>query len=393
MAASSAWPFLVGRSRNAGHRVVVAPDYLTDSGDTAKLGLLARGETGPGEAFIAQVPFGPDGRPALAVYRVFRARRSDYFGYSGADDEPLTDREGRDIRITEGFLVSPGPADPEDLGLTTADIEAAHRQLERPYQLFWQTEDDYVLWPSHRITVGVPGVGSPLLLRPPGSRSPVAKVPDSLPARPEPSGQQPAEELPPGKDEQGQLSPSSPPLDIYEGRPTQEGHRLRWRVAATAVAALITFGAVLALYSAISRGGTKPTNPVSPTPTSLKASTGVPSTKAAQGLSATLTEICAALEAGNMPSAYALTTPAFRARTSKAAFTDELTEGTGTAKSCAIAPASGTKTVSTTMTITTTRGSRHEWTVVLIRSGATWEVSGLDPDPAKPAPSKSAARS
>lgn len=388
MSTSSAWPFLVGRSRNAGHRVVVAPDYLADSGDTAKLGLLSRGETGPGEAYFTQVPFGPDGQPALAVYRVFRARRSDYLGYSGADDEPLTDREGRDIRITEGFLVCPAPADPEDLGLTTTDIEAAHRLLERPYQLFWQTEDDYALQPSHRITVGAPGQGSPLVLRPPGSRPPVIKVPAPLPTRSAPSSQEPAEEPPYGRDERDQKFVYDQPPNDRTGRLTQEDRPLRWRVIATAVAALITFGAVLGIYSVITRVDTKPTAPATSTPASGKASTSAASTNATQGLSATLAEICADLDAGNVHAAYALTTSAFHSKTSEAAFKDELTEGTGKVKYCATATASGTKTASTTMAITTTGGVPREWTVELIRRGAAWKVSDLNPDQATPGPSR-----
>jgi hypothetical protein len=336
---NEAWPFLVGRAKHAGHRVVVAPDYMTASA-IQDLGKLARGETGPGEAFIAEGSLGPGGTRATAVFRVFRALHADYFG---AGDEPLTDRGGREIRMTEGIVMPVPRAEAERLGLTAGDLEAAHRSLESSFRDFWREEDGYPLQRSTPVAVTGRDRGGPALaLRPSGS--PQVATGDPVPP--------PSPVAIPAVTSMPAAAPAGQGARYPRYRLAGE-ERSRGRVIAIiAIAATTAFAVVLGAYLILS-----------PPP--------------GRDVATTLAQMCTALDAGKIDRAYALTTPAFRAKTTQATFGTELTQGTGQAESCR--PASTTGKATGLVSITTASGVTQSWTVALSRSGSTWEINSLSP--------------
>lgn len=62
-----------------------------------------------------------------------------------------------------------------------------------------------------------------------------------------------------------------------------------------------------------------------------------------------------------------------------AVFSPELTQGMGRTRTCTAAPASGTKTASTTIMIATSCRTQRQRTAALARSAPTWKISALDP--------------
>jgi hypothetical protein len=233
----SAWPFLIGRSQLAGHRVIVAPGYMKTSQEARQLGKLARGETGPGEAFIEELPQGPGGNPATAIFRVFLATRADYFG---SGEEMLADRSGREIRVTEGIVVPVPQADAEQLEVTAAVLQAAHREVTPAFLQFWRENDDYQLQYSSPVTVhgqGAPATAlilRPAELEPSASRSPVSPAARSI---------------------QGTWHHAS-------GSPVEPMKRAQV-IAITAVAAAIACAAVLGVFAIVSSGSAPRPSPSS----------------------------------------------------------------------------------------------------------------------------------
>jgi len=350
---TAAWPFLIGRSKNAGQRLVVAPASREASGDPRQLLLLARGENGPNEAFIADVLLGGEGQQAAtAVFRVFRARRSDYLG---AGDEPLTDSSGRAIRITEGFIVPLPPGQARALGLTIADLAAAHEQLAPSFREFWKDEDDYVLQYSRPITVGsATGQADQLELRPFGDDSPGAAF-TRWPAIAPPVAQPTTQTAPQATAPPTPLRATTRPPDAF---PAPRRARRRSRMPLAVLAAIITFGAVVGIYELFASRSAAP-----------ESNTG-------HSLLTTLTAMCGTLDSGKAASAYAFTTSAFRAKTSAAAFSAELTGGTGRTRSCHVSASPG-DTRTARMTTTTDAGATRSWKLTLVLSGDTWEISAL----------------
>ncbi|MET1071047.1 MAG: hypothetical protein ABWY11_00220 [Umezawaea sp.] len=128
---TSAWPFLVGRTRNAGHRVVVAPDFMIAAGTTASLTRISRGpDTPEGEVVVDLLDGG-----LMVVSRVFVGDRADY-GVEG--DGPLRDGSGRAIRLTEG-LVFRG----DSRQITPADLARGHETAAAAFRRFWAEENDH----------------------------------------------------------------------------------------------------------------------------------------------------------------------------------------------------------------------------------------------------------
>lgn len=157
----SAWPFLIGRSRLAGQRVVIAPGCLAPDVSLHSLERLARGESQADEAYIEDI--GPLGglAAATAIFRVFPARRADFFA---SGDEVLTDRGGREIRLAEGIVILLPAVDVRRLGLTGEDLLLAHEALVPFYREFWEWGERYPRQYASRIEVGE-GAGTALHLR------------------------------------------------------------------------------------------------------------------------------------------------------------------------------------------------------------------------------------
>ncbi|WNV89937.1 hypothetical protein [Umezawaea sp. Da 62-37] len=129
---TSAWPFLVGRTRNAGHRVVLAPDFMIAEGTTSSLTRISRGgpDTLEGEVVLDLLPDG-----LMVVSRVFVAESADY-GVDGTG--PLRDGGGRPIRLTEGLVVR-GDAQ----RVTSADLARGHETAAAAFRRFWVEENDH----------------------------------------------------------------------------------------------------------------------------------------------------------------------------------------------------------------------------------------------------------
>lgn len=124
------WPFLIGRVRGAGHRVVVAPGFMITAGTEAELDAVS-GRAGEGEVVTYALPGGQH----LAVAVVVAARAAD-FGLEG--EGPLRDRAGRTILLTEGLVIPSNAPHP-----CAQDLQRAHRDVVPAYREFWVLEEDY----------------------------------------------------------------------------------------------------------------------------------------------------------------------------------------------------------------------------------------------------------
>lgn len=176
-----AWPFLIGRVRNAGNRVVVAPDFLLESHNDGVLHSISRGsDTHADEAVYDRLP--DDG--VVVISRVFEAHATDYdlAGEDIANDDVLRDRSSRPIRLTEGLVLRTESGGPPRI--TTEDLLAAHRAVVPAYREFWFHEAEYRPRPSTALSAGEPsGVAMPLTLR---QGTPIARNDTKRPRSPMP---------------------------------------------------------------------------------------------------------------------------------------------------------------------------------------------------------------
>jgi hypothetical protein len=153
------WPFLVGRTRTAGHREVVVPALLADTPFGRAIALAAGAEETPdGHAVLREIR-GPRSGPLCMVFRVFQPRQSD-FDLGG--DQPLLDGSGRPIVMSEGFFVERSARQCVAAQFGRDDLADAHAAVIPAYQRFWRDEDSYSVILSQPITVA--GRGEPLLL-------------------------------------------------------------------------------------------------------------------------------------------------------------------------------------------------------------------------------------
>lgn len=102
-APETAWPFLIGRTKDEDYRLVVVPAFMTDPSQAAALRSGTDGE--PGTVLTREIRLTP-AESVTAIYRVHGAAAADY-GIPG--DEPLTDSHGRPILLTEGFVLRDAP--------------------------------------------------------------------------------------------------------------------------------------------------------------------------------------------------------------------------------------------------------------------------------------------
>jgi hypothetical protein len=136
---TSAWPFLIGRSRTEDHRLIVVPGFMTD--EQMLRGLLATAAGEPDALEVREIqPAGQD--PVTAVYRVREALAADY-ALPGAG--PLTDEFGRPILLTEGFVVRVPAGTLRGQGVPTA-LDRAHELVTPAYQAFWRENRDFSRW-------------------------------------------------------------------------------------------------------------------------------------------------------------------------------------------------------------------------------------------------------
>lgn len=311
----NAWPFLIGRARNAGYRVVVVPDFMADAASVDALSGAARDVRLPADAACAREVHGLPGGTVLVVYRSFTPRGDDY----GLGADELTDGFGRPIRVTEGFVLRRAAT----AGLpriTVADLEQARAAAAGPYRDFWRQERDY----SRRVSTGFP----------------LGAADDS---RPRPVRLEAAEPW-------GPVQSVHARVDATPRKPT------RRTLAASAVTA-----AVLIATLVVGRG----------------LITGTP--RSSPPAASVLGDFCDALKAGLSEAAYGFTAPQLRRAVSPAAFARELLSTAPRATTCTYAvdvasasAARGTVTVGTGSTPPTA------WSVSLAPGpGASWLINSL----------------
>lgn len=348
---TAAWPFLIGRATTAGHRVVVAPGFMADNpGDVDALGWLARGgDTDKAEAILVEMP-DFSGGPLTALFRVFHAHERDYFGTSS---DLLLDSAGRPIRLTEGIAVRLTGAEVARLRLTTTDLNTAHQILTPFFRDFWHHDGQYPMQYSEPFVAGDANDGTPLTLR--------ALTP-RRPARPRPRAAR---------------SPAAYRVSAVSSSPRQPAMRSPSSLLAIA-AACVTFILALGIFR-LTASVPMPRTGQDTQPSHSSAQATAPNSVELAGASQVLTELCSDLLSGNSDSAYALTTPAFRAALGDAEFYGELLGGYNKAASCK----AGAFTVESVnagtaaLTIDTKAGIMQTWMVGLTLADEQWLINQL----------------
>lgn len=163
----NAWPFLIGRAKSAGYRVVVVPEFMADADSVAALSGAARDLQLPADAACVRELRGLDSGPVTIVYRCLNPHADDY----GLGDGELRDGFGRPIRVTEGVILR--STVPE---ITVADLEHAHAAVAEAYRDFWEHERDYVRRTSVGSPLGAPGRPVRLEVTEPWRRVPTANA-------------------------------------------------------------------------------------------------------------------------------------------------------------------------------------------------------------------------
>ena len=288
---SQAWPFLIGRTRNHGHRIIVIPEFMTDPVDAAAL----RDATG----IIAQTPDAPILRevqalalgPVSVVYRSFLPRGFQY-GLDG--DDLLIDDHGRPIRLTEGLILRQPETGVRELGITQADLDRAHAEVTGAYQAFWSQEAAFVRHVSGPFPVSAAS-------KHPG---PVISLHGYEPWIVSKGQAPPISDLPPTRLPVGTPSPSGPSA---EPAVLPSPFRARRMIKVTAVVLGLVLVVLIAVFGL---------NPFDDgTPAADPAATKV------------LTSVCAALKDGTASAAYRQTTGGYQQTASQATFRADLLPG------------------------------------------------------------------
>src|SRR5256885_1910542 len=98
----TAWPFLVGRTRNQGYQVVVSPSFLPEHSLTYILAQAAGGrDTPPGHVVYREIHGTKIGTISI-IFCVIRAQKKDY---DIDRDGGIKDISGRDILLIEGIVI------------------------------------------------------------------------------------------------------------------------------------------------------------------------------------------------------------------------------------------------------------------------------------------------
>ena len=329
-----AWPFLCGRSRNAGYRVVVVPEFMADDTSTSALSGATGAVILPADAASVRELRGLASGPVSVVYRSFNPRGDD-FGMSDRRGE-LTDAFGRMIRVTEGFVVRRAVGDSAPLAVGIADLERAHAEVADAYREFWERDQAYV-----RRTSGA----YPLVTANESTKQPVRLVAAAPWSRePVPAGLSP-------------LSLHSPVFDAADEPSEQQAASRRRRQAITAGVVVVGLALVSGVAAYELRG-----QPAAPT-------------------AAVLGDFCRALTAGRPDVAYGYTDAQFQTTVTSSDFAQELLSGAKQASRCtyAVGPAAASTANGTvTVSVSNGRATATAWSVALTREqDASWLISTL----------------
>lgn len=342
----NAWPFLIGRGRNAGYRVVVVPDFMADDESTSALSAATGTVQLPADAACIRELRGLASGPVSVVYRSFNPRGAD-FGLS--DRGELTDGFGRLIRVTEGFVVR-AAIGAAPLEVSVADLERAHAEAAGAYRDFWQQDQGYQRRTAGPYPLG-PGASAhhsspPVQLV---AATPWTREPLSLP-----EDQQPT-------DTSALISTLIPrALDDVPVPRQPAARQIRLRQVLTAAVVVIGLVLVAAVLNRELRG--KPTSPIA----------------------AVLGDFCTALTSGQPDAAYSYTTKQFRSSLPSTLFARELLSGAAKADKCTYTLGPSTRSeASGTVTITAesaTPAAATTWKITLAHAGSSpWLISTLSP--------------
>jgi hypothetical protein len=132
--ATAGWAFLVARGRQLGYQLLLAPDFLAASRQSALLMDEVRGEVpAQGPPVVSDL----DGQ-VCAVYRTLRVTSQD-IGAADRPAEPLLDRAGRPLVLTYGFVCRgvrvTGP-DEDDLRVARDAALATYRRFRAAEEAF-----------------------------------------------------------------------------------------------------------------------------------------------------------------------------------------------------------------------------------------------------------------
>lgn len=372
-----AWPFVVGRAKRTGYRVVAAPDFMEECPQTVNaLSTATRTvEVPEGSAAVRELIGLTAVGPLCVVYRSVIARDSDY---AAEYAEELIDDLGRGIRIAEGLVVRRAAASLHEVGITVADFEHAHGELVPIFHRFWEEGDAFERRATRAFPLRSPEPGSGSV---PGSgpdeHSRLLTLVTSGPWQaPQPESPQ-SEAVSVSDDDDEPESQTS--LSARSGLLGERGSvsRVWGEVTSKRFMSALLYAAVVSALIVVSvylvRGH-------SAAPTA--------ETSASQGSQplATLDEFCAALTRGELGTAYGAMSPGFRQSTPRQAFDAEILSGGTHALSSCTPTISSTDGGTVDARISTVpeagrgAGELRQWTVTIVQeAGGEWEIASLMP--------------
>jgi hypothetical protein len=322
-----AWPFLIGRTRDHGHRVVVAPGFMTEPSDVVALGDATGRSPGSSDAAVVREVAGLSAGPATAVFRSYLPRASQ-FGLG--DEDMLLDGSGRPIRLTEGLVLRVRETQARRADITPADLDRAHDAVTGAYQEYWSDGGSFTRRQSAPFTVVVPNMRPELAL---SSASSAALAPHH---------------------DETQAGMQQP---VVRREPRSARHRGRSIAVAVIVVVLAVTAAVI-VKKVLIRSGPAP----QVTPAQL------------------LSSVCADLKIGDLGAAYDQTTVSYQHKNSESAFRADLLPGAAAkASTCTYAVrAAGTSSAQAVLAISGATVPAASWRVtVTLQQDQPWRISAV----------------
>jgi hypothetical protein len=325
----TAWPFLLTRARESGHRVVVAPAFLVDAGVAGLLNELAQ-PTEPGAVSAREVRLSGQ-EPMLLVYRRFKPSAGD-LGLPGRPaDAPLLDRAGREFWATEGVIVVPPPPQAARTVIAREDLAHAHRDLMQSYRRMWEQDLAYTLEPSASFALTPPELVDE------SSKITLSEVED------------------PDSADTGHLANRFQAEQPVARRQTRR--RLIRALAALCLLIIATVATAAYLHRRTEQQEQQ---------------------RSFAGASSTLQTLCHDLKDGSVSGAYALTNSQYKAATTAQAFTAKLLGTHTNAATCAATVSSATSTSATgTLTVATASGQSQTWKVDLVGDNGNLKITAI----------------